>query len=77
MNFSCDQCGRRYSIADEKVAGRRFRLKCRTCEHVITGHGPGAAPAVAAPPVLAPPPAPPPVAPRASPIARTSRPAGS
>ena len=31
MNFTCDQCQKVYSIADEKVAGRAFRVTCKQC----------------------------------------------
>jgi len=35
VNFSCDRCGRRYAIADDKVQGRSFRVKCKACDHTI------------------------------------------
>ena len=31
MNFSCGACGQAYSVADEKVQGRAFRVTCRQC----------------------------------------------
>ena len=34
MNFSCDQCGRKYSIADERV-GDGVKIRCKHCQHVI------------------------------------------
>ncbi len=36
MNFSCDNCQRRYAIADEKVRGKSVKIKCKNCGHVIT-----------------------------------------
>ncbi|MFT3917445.1 MAG: AgmX/PglI C-terminal domain-containing protein [Anaeromyxobacteraceae bacterium] len=35
MNFSCDACGRAYSVPDEKVQGRAFRVTCRQCGAMI------------------------------------------
>ncbi|MFO0584175.1 MAG: AgmX/PglI C-terminal domain-containing protein [Anaeromyxobacter sp.] len=35
MNFSCDACGRAYSVPDEKVQGRAFRVTCRQCGALI------------------------------------------
>ncbi len=34
MKFSCDSCGRSY-VADEKVRGRAFKMKCKQCGKVI------------------------------------------
>ena len=34
MKFSCEKCGRSY-VADEKVRGRAFKMKCKTCGNVI------------------------------------------
>jgi len=53
VNFSCDSCGRLYSIADEKVQGRSFRVKCKACDHTIVVRGPGAASSPAIAPVAA------------------------
>ena len=74
MNFACDACQKLYSIADEKVQGRHFRVTCKACGHVIVvkaggqvaaPRAPAAAPphpasavAPAPPPPAAPPPAP-------------------
>jgi hypothetical protein len=33
--FSCERCGRRYSVPDEKIQGRSFRVTCRGCGNVI------------------------------------------
>ncbi len=31
MKFSCDSCGRKYRIEDEKVHGKTLRMDCRKC----------------------------------------------
>lgn len=31
MKFSCDSCGRKYRIEDEKVQGKTLRMDCRKC----------------------------------------------
>jgi predicted Zn finger-like uncharacterized protein len=35
VKFLCDQCKAKYQIADEKVAGKTVRMKCRKCGHMI------------------------------------------
>jgi len=35
MKITCDKCSAKYSIADEKVKGKSFRLKCQKCSHSI------------------------------------------
>jgi DNA-directed RNA polymerase subunit RPC12/RpoP len=36
MKFACEQCGRKYVLADEKIAAKQdVRLKCRQCGEVI------------------------------------------
>src|SRR5262249_7485203 len=35
MKFLCDNCKAKYQIADEKVAGKTVRMKCRKCGHMI------------------------------------------
>src|SRR5207302_4057507 len=35
MKFLCENCKAKYQIADEKVAGRTVRMKCRKCGHMI------------------------------------------
>ncbi|XXF76579.1 AgmX/PglI C-terminal domain-containing protein [Myxococcaceae bacterium GXIMD 01537] len=42
MNFSCDKCQRRYSIADEKVRGKTVKVRCKHCQNVISVEGPPA-----------------------------------
>lgn len=39
MKILCDNCGAKYSIADEKVAGKVFRIRCKKCTNVITVRG--------------------------------------
>jgi len=43
MKVGCQQCGASYSVADEKVAGRRLKLRCKKCGEpmVIDGSGQG------------------------------------
>lgn len=40
MNFSCDNCQRRYAIADEKVRGKTVKIRCKNCQNIITLTGP-------------------------------------
>ncbi|HEU4535692.1 MAG TPA: zinc-ribbon domain-containing protein, partial [Polyangiaceae bacterium] len=35
MKFNCENCQAKYQIADEKIAGRSVRMKCRTCGQPI------------------------------------------
>lgn len=35
VKFLCDSCKAKYQIADEKVAGKTVRMKCRKCGHQI------------------------------------------
>ena len=39
MKIACTSCGAKYSIADEKVAGRTFELRCKRCSRVIVVSG--------------------------------------
>ncbi|MEM9194454.1 MAG: GYF domain-containing protein [Myxococcota bacterium] len=41
MKFLCGNCKAKYQIADEKIAGRTLRMKCRRCSHDIIIKGPG------------------------------------
>lgn len=41
MKFLCDNCKAKYQIADEKVAGKTLRMKCRRCGHDILINGEG------------------------------------
>lgn len=40
MNFSCNMCQRRYSIADEKVRGKTVKIRCKNCQNIISVEGP-------------------------------------
>src|SRR6266404_3722833 len=35
MKFLCPSCKAKYQIADDKVAGRTVRMKCRKCGNMI------------------------------------------
>jgi len=35
VKFLCEQCKAKYQIADDKIAGRTVRMKCRKCGHLI------------------------------------------
>lgn len=39
MKIVCDSCGAKYSIADEKVAGRVFKIRCKKCGAPIVVRG--------------------------------------
>ena len=39
MKIVCGSCGAKYSIADEKVQGKVFKIRCRKCSHVIVVKG--------------------------------------
>jgi predicted Zn finger-like uncharacterized protein len=43
MKFVCERCHTRYSIADEKVRQKILKIRCKTCENVITVRDPAAA----------------------------------
>ncbi len=54
MKIVCDACSAKYSIADEKVKGKVFKIRCKKCSNIIVVRGnAGAAgaeePAAAAP----------------------------
>lgn len=36
LNFSCENCQRRYTIADEKVRDRAVRIRCKACQHLMS-----------------------------------------
>src|SRR5438128_4727930 len=52
MKIVCDNCSTKYSIADEKVRGKVFKIKCKKCSHIIVvkGNEGAAAEAGGAPP---------------------------
>jgi predicted Zn finger-like uncharacterized protein len=39
MKIVCDNCSTKYSIADEKVRGKVFKIKCKKCSHIIVVKG--------------------------------------
>ena len=39
MKIVCDACGAKYSIADEKVAGKVFKIRCKKCGESIVVRG--------------------------------------
>jgi len=39
MKIECNHCAASYSVADEKVAGRRLKLRCKKCSEVIRVDG--------------------------------------
>jgi predicted Zn finger-like uncharacterized protein len=49
MKIVCDACQAKYSIADEKIQGKAFKIRCKKCSHIIVVKtvGEGAAAAVA------------------------------
>jgi predicted Zn finger-like uncharacterized protein len=55
MKIVCDSCGTKYSIADDKVRGKVFKIRCKKCSHIIVVRGTNEA--AAATPAAAPAPA--------------------
>jgi predicted Zn finger-like uncharacterized protein len=39
MKIVCDACSAKYSIADEKVAGKVFKIRCKKCSNIIVVRG--------------------------------------
>jgi predicted Zn finger-like uncharacterized protein len=39
MKFTCGSCSAKYQIADEKIAGRTLKMRCRKCGHDIQVKG--------------------------------------
>jgi len=39
MKISCENCGAKYSIADEKVKDKVFKIRCKKCSEVIVVKG--------------------------------------
>jgi predicted Zn finger-like uncharacterized protein len=50
MKIVCDSCGTKYSIADEKVRGKVFKIRCKKCSHIIVVRGGESAPEPASAP---------------------------
>lgn len=40
MKIVCDACAAKYSVADEKVAGRTLKVRCKRCSQVLVLRGP-------------------------------------
>jgi predicted Zn finger-like uncharacterized protein len=50
MKIVCESCGAKYSIADDRVTGKVFKIRCKRCSEVIVVRGDQqAAPAAGAP----------------------------
>src|SRR5438552_3141453 len=51
MKIVCEACSTKYSISDDKVRGKVFKIRCKKCSHIIVvrGTGEGAPAAVEAP----------------------------
>lgn len=39
MKITCDNCAAKYSIADEKVKGKVFKIRCKKCSQIIVVRG--------------------------------------
>ena len=39
MKIVCDTCATKYSIADDKVRGKVFKIRCKKCSHIIVVRG--------------------------------------
>src|SRR5688500_17618988 len=39
MKIVCESCGAKYSIADERVTGKVFKIRCKRCSEVIIVRG--------------------------------------
>jgi predicted Zn finger-like uncharacterized protein len=39
MRIVCDSCGTKYSIGDDKIKGKVFKIRCKKCSHVIIVRG--------------------------------------
>jgi len=39
MKIICDNCRTKYSIADEKVKGKVFKIRCKKCSNIIVVRG--------------------------------------
>src|SRR5262245_51177270 len=49
MKIICDSCGTKYSISDDKVRGKVFKIRCKKCSHIIVVRGGETQEAAAAP----------------------------
>ena len=39
MKIVCEACGAKYSISDDKVRGKVFKIRCKKCSHIIVVRG--------------------------------------
>ena len=49
MKIVCDACGAKYSISDDKVQGKVFKIRCKKCQNIIVVRGNSQAAEAAAP----------------------------
>jgi predicted Zn finger-like uncharacterized protein len=49
MKFVCGKCNAKYNLADERVAGKVLKIRCKTCGHIIEVSGPQPRPAAPKP----------------------------
>ncbi len=47
MRITCDSCGAKYNVADEKVQGKTVKIRCKKCSNVILVNNKSASAAVA------------------------------
>ena len=52
MKIICDSCGTKYSISDDKVRGKVFKIRCKKCSHIVVVRGNESAEAVASAPAV-------------------------
>ena len=45
MKIVCENCAAKYSIADEKVKGKAFKIRCKKCGESIVVRGDAEEPA--------------------------------
>jgi predicted Zn finger-like uncharacterized protein len=54
MKIVCDSCSTKYSISDDKVRGKVFKIRCKKCSHIIVVRGTNESAAPAAAPATTP-----------------------
>jgi predicted Zn finger-like uncharacterized protein len=52
MKIICDSCGTKYSISDDKVRGKVFKIRCKKCSHIVVVRGNEGAEAASAAPAV-------------------------
>jgi predicted Zn finger-like uncharacterized protein len=52
MKIICDSCGTKYSISDDKVRGKVFKIRCKKCSHIVVVRGNESAEATASAPAV-------------------------